>query len=219
MNKMLFGLFALASSFMVVAQPPAPAAAITVTGGISQFNYGPNGRIEGFVVAPNTLISLSPDLAMQVEVLAKTGHQVSASGPVTPTVSGMQLMEPETVKVAGKTLMLTEQSPPSPYAGSGVVRSLNYGREGEINGFVFEGGIIALTPPMGTNEFSVVKPGAGIAVSGFARSTPGGRTVVEVQSITANGQTITLDRGPRGPAPPPPTGGAPIPPPPPPPDR
>jgi len=153
-NRVLFGLFAIAGSFMLGAQqPPRPgltpigaATATTVQGGISQFNYGPNGRIEGFVVAPNTLVSLPPDLAIQVELLAKAGDQVSASGPVTPISAGMQRMEPETVKVAGKTLLLTEPSPPSPYAGSGVIRSLNYGREGEINGFVLERGIIALTP-------------------------------------------------------------------------
>ena len=202
-KKMLFGLFAMAGSFMLAAQtppPPAgltPAAAITVTGGISQFNYGPNGRIEGFIVAPNTLVSLPPDLGVQVALLAKTGDSVSASGPVTLAASGMQLMDPQTVKVGGRTLSLTEASAPSPYAGSGVIRSLNYGRAGEINGFVLDSGIVALTPPMGTGEFSVVKTGASIAVSGFAHSTPGGRTVVEVQSITGNGQTIAMNRTPR----------------------
>ncbi len=202
-KKMLFGLFAMAGSFILAAQMPTPqvgrtsAAPTTVTGGISQFNYGPNGRVEGFVVAPNTLVSLPPDRGAQVELLAKTGDPVSVSGPVTLAASGMQLMDPQTVKVAGRILSLTQPSAPSPYAGSGMIRSLNYGRAGEINGFVLDSGIIALTPPMGTSEFSVVKTGASIAVSGFAHSTTGGRTVVEVQSITANGQTIALNKSPR----------------------
>jgi hypothetical protein len=240
MKKMLFSLLAIAGTTMLMAQlpPPGPspaAAATTVTGALAQFNYGPNGRIEGFLIAPTTLISLPPDLAIQVELLAKMGDPVTASGLVASATSGMQIMQPQTITVAGRTLQLGEPSPPAPYAGAGVIRSLNYGREGEINGFVLQNGIIALTPRMGVNEFSVVKPGASIAVSGFARSTAGGRTVVEVQSITANGQTIALnasppggpdrlgpergpesDRGPRGAAPPPPPPpGAPAPPPPP----
>jgi hypothetical protein len=45
--------------------PPPPDAQIglltTVSGTISQFNYNPEGRAEGFVVAPNTLVFLPPD--------------------------------------------------------------------------------------------------------------------------------------------------------------
>jgi len=36
--------------------------------------------VEGFVIAASTLVSLPPDLAIEVELLAKTGDQVSASG-------------------------------------------------------------------------------------------------------------------------------------------
>jgi hypothetical protein len=234
--KICFGLFLAAGASSMFAQPPAPVpitgSTSSVTGSISQFNYGPDGRVQGFVVAPNTLVSLAPDWAMQVEVLAKVGDQVRASGIATPAASGMQIIQPQTLNVGGRTLDLTQPSPPAPYAGSGVIRSLNYGPQGEVNGFVLQNGVIALTPPMGTGDVSVVKVGASISVSGFARSTPTGRTIVDVQTITANGQTIAMNppppapgpgRGPRGRgAPPPPPSppadaGAPGPPPPPPP--
>jgi hypothetical protein len=94
--KTLFGVLVAASASALFAQPPAPvpipAATSSVTGSISQFNYGPDGRVQGFVVAPNTLVSLPPDLAMQVEILAKVGDQVRASGFATQAGSGMQLM-------------------------------------------------------------------------------------------------------------------------------
>jgi hypothetical protein len=237
MNKLLLAGFVAHSATLLTAQPPPPPplplAASTVTGTISQLNYGPDGRVEGFVVTPNILVSLPPDWAIEVELLARTGNQVTAIGTFTPAPSGMQILEVQTLTVAGRTLTLAEPSPPVPYAASGIIRSLNYGRQGEVNGFVLENGILARTPPMGTSDVSVVKPGATISISGFARSTPGGRTVVEVQSITANGQTISMNamppagpgpgRGPMGrrgplagpPPPPPPPGG----PPPPPPDR
>jgi hypothetical protein len=250
-KQIVFGL--LAGTALLVAQPPplpppVPAPVITpvttVTGSISQFNYGPDGRVEGFVVAPNTLVNLPPDWAIQVEMLAKTGNQVRATGSVSVTASGMQILEPQSIDVAGKTLATVAPSQPAPYAGSGTIGSLNYGPQGEINGFVLQNGVLARTPPFGASDVSVVKPGANIAVSGFARITASGRTVVDVQTITANGQTIAMNaappdapgpgrggpagpgRGPgagRGPReagpPPPPNPGAPPPPPPPPPHQ
>ena len=202
--NILSGFFVTAASALL-GQPPAPAsptlaaAASSVSGSISQFNYGPDGRVQGFVVAPNTLISLPPDWAMQVELLAKLGDPVRATGYAAPPASGLQIMQAQTLSVAGRTLNIAEPSLPAPYAGTGVIRSLNYGPQGEVNGFVLQSGLIALTPPMGTGDVSVVKPGASISVSGFARTTPTGRTVVEVQSITANGQTIAMNPLPPGP--------------------
>lgn len=228
-NKILFGLFMAAGASAMFGQPPAPAplpvAASSVSGSISQFNYGPDGRVQGLMVAPNTLISLPPDWAMQVELLSKVGDPVRATGYAATAASGIQIIQPQTLSVAGRTLNFSEPSLPAPYAGSGVIRSLNYGPQGEMNGFVLQSGIIALTPPMGTGDVSVVKPGASISVSGFARTTATGKTVVDVQTITANGQTIAMNPMPRGPGGPGPRpgpgrdpgrGAAPPPPPPPP---
>jgi hypothetical protein len=214
MRQQLFGML-LCGAVLVMAQPPAapppvaappaaaaPVASSTVTGTISQFNFGPNGEVTGFVIAPNTSVSLPPDWGIQVELLAKVGNQVTVTGAVTPTLSGMQIMDAQALNIAGRTLSSIEPSQPVPYAGSGVIRSLNYGRGGEISGFLLDNGILALTPPMGTSNISVVKPGANISVSGFAHPTPAGRTVVDVQSITANGQTITMTAAPpNGPGP------------------
>jgi hypothetical protein len=205
--KILFGLFVASGASALLGQPSAPAppptplagAVSSVSGSISQFNYGPDGRVQGFLVAPNTLVSLPPDWAMQVELLAKPGDPVRATGYASSVSSGMQIVQPQTLSVAGRTLKVAEPSLPAPYAGSGVIRSLNYGPQGEVNGFLLQNGIIALTPPIGTDDVSVVKPGASISVSGFARTTPTGRRVVDVQTITANGQTIAMNPVPLSP--------------------
>jgi hypothetical protein len=201
-KQILFGVL-VCNTALLVAQPPPPAApapmaapVTTVTGNISQFNYGPDGRVEGFVVAPNTLVNLPPEWAIQVEMLAKTGNPIKATGSLAVTASGMQILQPLSIDVAGRTLSMVGPSDPVPYAGSGLISSLNYGPQGEINGFVFQNGVIARTPPFGASDVSVLKPGASISLSGFARSTASGRTVVEVQSITANGQTITMTAAP-----------------------
>jgi hypothetical protein len=251
MKRQILVVLLVCNAALLVAQPPPPPApvttpATTVTGSISQFNYGPDGRVEGFVLVPNTLVNLPRDWANQVEMLAKTGNQARVTGSLTPTASSMQILQPQSLEVAGKTLTMAIPLPPAPYAASGVIRSLNYGAQGEINGFVLQNGVIARTPPFGASDFSILQPGASISISGFARATASGRTVVEVQSITANGQTIAMNAappagpGPRGPGrgpmagrgprdagpppppdasapvPPPPVAGAPIPPPPPP---
>ncbi len=172
------------------------AAASQLSGTISQFNYGPEGRVEGFLVNRNTLVALPPDWALQIGTTAKPNDPVTGSGVLTSLASGMQLFDPQTLTVNGKIVSLAQPTEPAPYTGSGVIRQLNYGRQGEVNGFVFQNGIIARTPPFGASDISVVRPGASIAVSGFAHVTPLGKTVVEVQSITVSGQTIALNIGP-----------------------
>ena len=77
----------------------------------------------GFVVAPNTSVSLPPDWAVQAELLAKVGSQVTVTGMLTPAASGMQTMDAQTMSIAGKNLSMMQASQPVPYAGSGAIRS------------------------------------------------------------------------------------------------
>jgi hypothetical protein len=217
------------------AQPPPPpppvqgsgfAASGSLSGSITQFNYGQDGRVEGFVLAPNTLVLLPPEWAQQFESLAKRGDSVKVTGVASLLASGMQVMDAQAVTVGGRTLSFVEPGQPVPYTGSGSIRQLNYGRGGEVNGFVLANGIIATTPPFGASDLSAIKPGVNISISGFAHTTPTGTTVVNVQSVTINGQTLALaGAGPESPPPPPPgpgrggrggRGGPPPPPPPPP---
>ena len=214
-NRCSLFLISLAFPVLAAAQPPAPppppdapdsGAQITVSGRITHFNYGPDGRVSGMVVDGNNLVALPPDWAMQVELLAKPGETASitgvvAQGDAAPVGSGMRIVQPQSLRVAGKVFTETLPSSPAPYTGSGVIRQLNYGAQGEVNGFVLQDGIIARTPPFGATDISVVKPGARIAFSGFAAATPSGRTVVEVQSITVNGQTIAMNAAPPPPGP------------------
>lgn len=229
-----FALLASVGGIVLPAQPPptplASPAVTTLTGRITQYNYGRDGRAEGLLLSPNILVWMAPDWAMQVETTAKIGSQARISGVVTPAASGMQVMQAQSISAGGKTLALTPPSPPVPYAGSGTIRQLNYARNGDVNGFVLQNGMIARTPAFGASNLSVLKPGASISISGFVRVTPAGKTVIDVTSIGANGQTIALNlappeepgrerkgkKGPRSavPPPPPPDRAAVLPPPP-----
>lgn len=209
-------VLSLAAAGCAVAQigdPANPQASTTLSGSIAQFNYGPEGQVEGMVLSPNALVNLPPDWAAQVEATAKTGARVQATGIGRITASGMRVVDAERLEINGKTWTQAVPSQPSPYTGSGVVRALNYGREGEVNGFMLSNGVLARTPPFGESNTSAVKVGATVAVAGFAHQTGTGTTVVEVQSITVNGQTVAMNAmppaGPVAPVPPPPPGAGP----------
>src|ERR1700759_1084611 len=104
-------LISLAFPALVAAQSPPPASdsatQTTVSGRITQFNYGPDGRVSGIVVERNNLVALPPDWAAQVELLAKPGETASitgaiASGGAAPVGSDMRIVHPQSLRVAGK---------------------------------------------------------------------------------------------------------------------
>ena len=210
-NKWIFGLVAaaLSSLSLVEAQAPPPTAApppdagpmSRVSGSVSQFNYDPEGRIEGFLLTPRTLVFLPPEEAMQAEASIKRGERIDVTGSLQSSPNGMQIMDAETIRVGGKMISGAEELQPAPYSGKGSVAQLNYGRGGEVNGFVLSNGVIAHLPPEGDNGGVSIRPGATLSFSGLAHVTATGKTVVDVQSITADGRTISLnDAGPgRGP--------------------
>jgi hypothetical protein len=113
----------------------------------------------------------------------------------------------------------------APYSGSGRIRQLNYGPDGAVNGFLLGNGTLAMLPPFTATNSSPVRVGASVRYSGYARNTMSGRTVVDVQTLSINGQTLNMtDAGAPPPSPPPAAGPAPVggpdePPPPPPPPQ
>lgn len=225
---------------LLEAQPPPPpppaapnalAPVQNTSGSITQLNFGPEGDLDGFVLSNNTLVHIPPDWSARLDGVARAGPQVRVSGYVAPAASGLQVMDAQTLSMDGRNFSAVQPSQPAPFAGSGVIRRLNYGPQGEVNGFVLANGTFAKTPPFGASSDSILKPGSNITFSGFVHASPTGKSVVDVQSITVNGQTIALNaepsapigpprpRGPRGraaappPPPPPPSGEAAIPPP------
>ncbi|MGH9582343.1 MAG: hypothetical protein ACRD4O_05360 [Bryobacteraceae bacterium] len=223
----IFTVAICTSAGLASAQPPAPPPAgaapaatnpVTVSGAISQLNYGPDGSIDGFVLSGNTLVYLAPVWAMRLSSTIKPGEQVSATGQAVPASSSMRILDAQTLQVDGKTLSMPQPGAPAPYIGTGTIRQLNYGPQGEVNGFVLQNGMIAQMPPFGANANSILKPGMRIGVSGFEEAAPSGATVIHVQSIGVNGQTLNFNAPPPAPmggpagAPPPPPQAPPAPP-------
>ena len=87
----------------------------------------------------------------------------------------------------------------------GKIRQFNYGPEGEVAGFVLSNGVqVNLGPNVGTQVASLVKLGSEMNVTGYRRQSASGRTVLDAESFTANGQTISMPTAPGALPPPPP---------------
>ena len=128
------------------------------------------------------------------------------------------------------------------YSSRGTIKAFNVGPDGETNGLILNDGTAVLLPPeTGEQLRASIKEGSRITFTGVSRPGALNRSVVDAQTITANGQTFTAavappppdaptlplpggrGRGGRGPGPvaaggpPPPPPGCSVPPPPPPP--
>ncbi|MDQ6678417.1 MAG: hypothetical protein M3Z09_14115 [Acidobacteriota bacterium] len=93
-----------------------------------------------------------------------------------------------------------DRTPPaaqSVYSRRGAIKSFNTGPNGETNGVVLRDGTMVTFPPeSGARLRSLAKEGSRITVSGTRRSGASGQVGVDAQTITANGQTITVPAAP-----------------------
>jgi putative peptidoglycan lipid II flippase len=93
--------------------PPAPPAAnaITVSGPITQFNFGPDGAVDGLVISGNTLVHLPRETVAQLGNSLRPGVQVTITGIMAPSASTMQVMDAETIQAGGWTLTVPAPRP------------------------------------------------------------------------------------------------------------
>lgn len=187
--------------------PPAPGygTMTSLSGTITQFNYGPNALPESFMLNRNTIVHFPPDLGCQVSGMVKVGDNVKVDGLAYTNSYGTQSLELQDLNDSTSNQQLSVPQPWSvtAYSGSGTIRQLNYGPQGEINGFWLNDVLVHI-PPMSPGSSSVLQVGATASVSGYAHRTINSKTAVDASSLTVNGQTIPLY-----PTPPPPVPGAP----------
>ena len=182
---------ACASILLAQGPPPPPTSNnyASVSGTISQLNYGPEMEVTSFLLNGNTLVTFPPHVGWSLSSTLKAGESVQVSGYGSATATGMQRIELQTVNVGGRTLTAPQPGQFTSYNTSGKVTQLNYNREGELDGFLLDSGVFAKTPPpFSANLSSMVSVGSQVSVTGYSHQTMNGRTVVDVQSI--NGQAI-----------------------------
>jgi hypothetical protein len=184
-----------------VAPPPPDAsmtqATTTVNGSITGLNYGPEGEVDGFVLSNNVLVNVPRAWSAKLDGVAHTGDQVSVTGWQTASPSGMRIIDSQTLKVGSKTFSRDQAGQAQAFQGSSTIKQLNYGRRGEVNGFLLQNGMLARTTPFAVVP-AQIKVGTSVTISGTVHQTMAGMNVIDVQTLAANGQTIAMA------APPPP---------------
>jgi hypothetical protein len=198
---------------MDAQQPPPPppgyGTMISISGTVTQFNYGPDAQVESFMLNRNNIVHFPPHAACAVTRVVKVGDTVKVDGLAHTNIYGTQSLELQSLQNSANGRQLTIQPPWSAtaYSGSGTIRQLNYGPEGEINGFWLNNGVLAHIPPMPPASTPVLQIGASVALTGYARQTFNNTTAVDVSSLSVNGQAVPIYPPPPGPgAPPPPQG-------------
>jgi hypothetical protein len=189
--------------------PPAPPPAgvyTTTSGTIVQFNYNRDAMVEGFLLNDHTLVHLPPNVAGMVGPTLHANDSLEVAGYANTSANGMKTLEAQQIKdkTSGKTFTMAQPGPAAPYSGSGRIQQLNYAPDGSVNGFLMENGALAELPPFSASNPSSVKVGATVNFTGYARTSVTGRTVVDLQTLSINGQTMTIAAsGPAAPGAPP----------------
>jgi len=189
----LSGVSALFAQAPPLSPPPNPGTEASVSGTISQLNYGAEMEVTSFLVNGDTLVTFPPHVALALSLTLQSGENVQVTGSGDTTVTGMERIELQALSVARKTFTVPQPGQFTPYNGSGKITQLNYNREGEVDGYLLDNGVFAKTPPPFTRTLtSTISVGQQVSLAGYSHQTVNGRHIVDVQSI--NGQTIAYAR-------------------------
>lgn len=198
-----YAFAALIFSSVSLAQGPPPPPAISesntsVSGAISQLNYGPEMEVTSFLVNQNTLVTFPPHVGVAIGAVLKPGENVHVTGYGSTATSGMQRIELTTLNAEGRTFSVQRPGQFTSYNGSGTVTQLNYNREGDVDGFLLNNNVyVKAPPPFSATLSSLISVGSQVSISGYSHQAMNGWTIVDVQSI--NGQRVAP--GPSGPPP------------------
>jgi hypothetical protein len=163
-------------------------SATNVSGTITQFNFGREGEPIGFLLG-STLVQVRGGGLVLSSFAVGDFVQVAGYGLTTDT--GVQRVDATSVVNATRSITISIPQPGSEtaYSGSDRVAQFNYGKRGEINGLILGDGTIVKTPPhLGSTIASLAPIGSHVNVTGLARRTLIGKTVVDAYTI--NGQTV-----------------------------
>ncbi len=150
------------------------------------------------------------------------GGAAAPPPPPPPGVAGYAAPAPPPLNAAPAPTAGPPPLPPAPAAPGPVatqefltrtssIRQWNYGPTGEVNGFLLANGMLATVPPdLGAQLRSAARIGSRVTVRGYPWTGVNGRSILSVQSVTVNSQTLGVGApvpgAPAEAAPPPPPG-------------
>ncbi len=182
----------------------------SVTGTITQLNYGNGGEVEGFLVGTGVLLTFSSNICGGLSTLGVVGNSVTYSGTAITATPGF-----ESVQVSSFTNNTTKATYTAPTSTStaygptsGTVKQLNYSSDGSIDGFLFTASASTIFVSIGhtssTTLTTLLTAGASLSVTGTtspsmsACSSTGAIESVNASSLTIGSTTVVIQNGGNG---------------------
>ncbi len=188
-------------------QIPASQGSPSVVGQVQLYLLNPDGEVDGFLLSDGTEVKFPPHLAATLTAMVRPGSSVSVVGFFgNPTAYGRAVPALSVTNTAtGQTVVdQPPASPPpppylrrlarSPLTVSGTVARFLVNPPGDVDGLLLTSGEQVRFPPH--NGVRVVtllggRAGSSITANGYGTRNAFG-SVVEADSLTINGQTVTL---------------------------
>jgi hypothetical protein len=205
-------VFCAAASTVIaqVSQETTTTTVTSVTGTITQLNYGDDGQVQGFLIGTDVLLTFPSKICGGAGTLGAVGNAVTYSGTAFTATSGF-----ESVKVSSFTNTTTNATYTAPTSSStafgpttGTVKQLNYSGNGSINGFLFAASsstaFVAIGHTSSTTLSTLLTVGASVSVTGTtspnmsACSSTGVIEAVDATSLTIGATTIVIQGGGHG---------------------
>ena len=191
------------------ALPPGPSNTV-VEGTVTQYLMNHHGDVDGLLLNDGIQVHLPPHMGKDLVVFVKPDDVISVQGyriperPVmeapiiTKTKTGQSLAEREPgpldrpiIPPSVRDLFLTER-----HVG-GIVRTLLYGRRGEVNGAVLEDHTIVRVPPHAAHQAAaLLQVGQSISATGYGTENEYGQAI-EATAIGSSGAAMAPIGDPR----------------------
>jgi hypothetical protein len=196
--------------------PPAPPGqpvppvvvpqqrAVQLDGSVAGYNFDPRGNYESLLLKSAdklTQVNFPPDAGGIIAQSAKVGDVVKISA--TPAMGMPDHGVYDLVALTppnGQPLTIAGPDDWRVQHIDAAVKSLNYGRRGEVNGAILDSGDFVHLGPDGATLISLAV-GQKLSIDGYARPSLTGHNVIEADSV--NGTRVRI-------APPPPPDGGPL---------
>ncbi len=169
---------------------------------LQDFNYGPKGGIEGFMLhseGQTVQVNVSDDVGFAV--VRGIGQHVEATVVPDPSTAKRNHGEHPVYSLValtgtdGKTLIFSGTAESETVTAQGVVKRFNYDRHGAANAVVLDSGDFIRMKPQGM-KCAGLKVGDQVTAEGSASLMPLGQQVIEAKTVngvavTSQGKSIT----------------------------
>ena len=172
-------------------RPGQPPQATQISGTVQSYNLGPRGNVEGLMIKAGdrtAQINLPPEVGPLVTGSAAIGAQVQINAIPQPGMSDHPVYDFHSMALeGGRQLELPSPKDRKLVHIDSTVKSLNYGRRGEVNGIVLDNGdFVQLGPEARQLNLQV---GTKLVVDGIATPMLASEHRV-IQAIAVNGTVI-----------------------------